>query len=114
MGRWIEANVARGASIAIERGAFTMGHVIDSKCYQMRELELSTLFEARKQFLCRTTAELLEARLGAAQYVAITDVNRLIHLSSAPRDLTCRDVLLPASHRRQPWISAHPEDKDLS
>ena len=87
MDRWIEANVARGASIAIERGTFTMVHVIDSKCYQMREFEISTLFEARQQLLCRTTAELLEARLGAAQYVAITDVNRLIHLSSAPEIL---------------------------
>ena len=86
-GRWIAAHVPAGATIAVENGAFPMGPVIDTQRHDLRALGLSTLFYAREQLLCRTTAGLLERRLGRAEYVAITDVNRLTHFGAAPEVL---------------------------
>jgi len=86
-GRWIADHVPEGATIAVENGAFPMRPVIDSQCYKLRELGLSTLFVSRGHLLCQTTVGWLEDRLGQADYVAITDVNRLIHVSAAPEVL---------------------------
>lgn len=83
-GRWIAANVPPGATIAVERGAFPVGPVIDDERYELADLGISTLFQARGQLLCSTTAQLLQDRLRQAHAVAITDVNRLSNLSAAP------------------------------
>ncbi|HJP29813.1 MAG TPA: glycosyltransferase family 39 protein [Candidatus Latescibacteria bacterium] len=86
-GRWIAAHVPAGSRIAIEHGAFPMGPVIDTERYDVREFWTGLLFYARGQLLGRTTADLIESRLGRAEYVAITDVNRLTHLLAAPEAL---------------------------
>ncbi|MDA0337772.1 MAG: glycosyltransferase family 39 protein [bacterium] len=86
-GRWIAENVPAGARIAVEQGAFPLGPVIDSQRYEQADLGISTFFNARGQLLSRTIVNMLDRRLGGADYVAITDVNRLTNLTAAPEAL---------------------------
>ncbi len=83
-GRWIHDHVPEGASIAIERGGFSMRGSFDAVTYGELYLNTTTVFATRGYLSCGAAASYLMERLERADWVAVTDVNRYRQFSAAP------------------------------
>lgn len=86
-GRWIANHVPAGQSIVVERGAFPLRTVISQQRHNVRQLRLTTLFSARGHMLCSSSAEWIERDIGAAEFIAITEINRAEQVAAAPEQL---------------------------
>jgi tetratricopeptide (TPR) repeat protein/uncharacterized membrane protein YfbV (UPF0208 family) len=83
-GRWIGENVAKGARIGVEGGAFTLQKLIPQPPYQQLTLSLNALFEARRYLSCGAAAEFLWDRIRPMEYMALVDVNRQRQFRAVP------------------------------
>jgi len=84
-GRWIGANVEKGAWIGVESGAFTVQKLIPQPRYQQRTLNVNALFGARGYLGCGAAAEFLWDRVRPMDYMALVDVNRQRQFSAVPK-----------------------------
>jgi hypothetical protein len=82
-GRWIHENVPKGASVAVERGGFSMRGSFSDKTYVEHDLNTSTIFATRGYLTCGAAAQYLESRLDDVDWIAITDVNRYRQYAAA-------------------------------
>ncbi|MDA0334877.1 MAG: glycosyltransferase family 39 protein [bacterium] len=82
-GDWIRQHVPAAATIAIERGGFSMRGSFSSSIYQEQDLNTTTVFATRGYLTCGAAARYLTSRLESADWVAITDVNRYRQYTAA-------------------------------
>lgn len=83
-GRWISNSVPPGSAIGVEGGAFSLAAQISRKRYRAVTFDIPAIFYAEPYLLCSVQSSRLESRMGAMDYIAITDVNRHAQFTAVP------------------------------
>lgn len=83
--RWIAAHLPPGATVAVERGGFSMQNLIDWDRYTYQSLDMGTLFGTRGYLACAPSGQYLEERLTGVDHIVLVDVNRYRQFTAAPK-----------------------------
>ncbi|MEE3259812.1 MAG: glycosyltransferase family 39 protein [Candidatus Latescibacterota bacterium] len=84
-GRWMLEQVPEGRVVGVEKGAFSLGAVVDDERYRQETLNIARLFNGRPYLSCRAAAHFLGRRLERLDYLALVDANRLVHFMAVPQ-----------------------------
>ena len=82
--RWLDAKLPPNTTIAAERGGFSMLPVLSNERYNLRFMEINTLFGVRGYGTCTTTGRYLQQRLEPAEYIALSPANRQVQFAAVP------------------------------
>ncbi len=82
--RWLDDNVQPRARIAVEHGGFSMKGVLNTEQYRTVSLNMGMIFGSRGYLNCEATSRILRHQLDAADFIAITDVNRYRQFTAVP------------------------------
>jgi len=82
--RWLDANLPQSTRIAVEHGGFSMKGVLNKQRHRTISLNMGMIFGSRGYLSCQATSSILRHQLAAADFIAITDVNRYRQFTAVP------------------------------